>query len=491
MGKSVKKNYVFNLIYQMTLILIPLISIPYVSRVLLEEGVGIYSYAEAIVSYFTYFAVIGTTTYAHREIGKVQDDPVARSRVFWEIFLIRLFTTCIALAGYGVYLSFLDSDFTVSLIFGLNIINVIADVSWFFQGVEECGKTVIFGIVSKILDFISIFLFIKSPDDLWLYTLIKCGFIVLGNAGMWVLMPRYLKKPGKLRPFRHFKTVLVFFIPVIASQVYTVLDRTMITWYAPSAAENGYYHYAEKIVRMIITVITALGTVLVPHISHAIAEKDEERVKSILKRATSFVWMLSLPMVLGIIAVADIFIPLYLGEHFERSALLMQILSPIILFLSMAQILGVSLLIPLGKQRVNVIAVVIAACVNFCLNLILIPRYLAAGAAAASVAAEFIGMAIQIGYVFRKKYFSAGTFFACSVKYLIASAVMFAAVLLLKTVIPATILGLIGIVACGIAVYAALLFVLRDKFFTEYTGMFFNKLFHRRPKQKDDNEKSE
>ena len=475
MAKSVKKNYIFNLIYQLIVLLIPVISIPYVSRVLLEDGVGRFSYSESIVSYFVLFAVIGSTTYAHREIGKVQDDAVSRSRLFREIFLIRLIMSLIALAGYSVYLALVKTDFTVNLIFALNIVNVVFDITWFFQGVEDFGKTVIFGLVPKLLDFAFIFIFVKSPDDLWLYTLGKCGFMLLGNMGMWALLPKYIVKCGSVRPFRHFKIILVFFVPVIATQIYTVLDKSMIGWFSSSAAENGYYDYAEKIVRMALTVITALGAVLVPRISRAYSENNSEDIDNLIKRASSFVWMLSVPMIFGIIAVADVFVPVYLGEHFNKSALLMQIFSPLVLFVGMAQIFGVSFLIPIGKQNVNLIAVVIAALVNLSLNLILIPKFFSVGATIASVAAEFIGVAIQLGYVFYKKLFGIGKFFGGAVKYIISGALMFAVLILLKKALPVNVTSLILLIFAGVASYFIVLLILRDKFLTESLGKAFGK----------------
>ena len=475
MAKSVKKNYIFNLIYQLIVLLIPVISIPYVSRVLLEDGVGRFSYSESIVSYFVLFAVIGSTTYAHREIGKVQDDAVSRSRLFREIFLIRLIMSLIALAGYSVYLALVKTDFTVNLIFALNIVNVVFDITWFFQGVEDFGKTVIFGLVPKLLDFAFIFIFVKSPDDLWLYTLGKCGFMLLGNMGMWALLPKYIVKCGSVRPFRHFKIILVFFVPVIATQIYTVLDKSMIGWFSSSAAENGYYDYAEKIVRMALTVITALGAVLVPRISRAYSENNSEDIDNLIKRASSFVWMLSVPMIFGIIAVADVFVPVYLGEHFNKSALLMQIFSPLVLFVGMAQIFGVSFLIPIGKQNVNLIAVVIAALVNLSLNLILIPKFFSVGATIASVAAEFIGVAIQLGYVFYKKLFGIGKFFGGAVKYIISGALMFAVLILLKKALPVNVTSLILLIFAGVASYFIVLLILRDKFLTESLGKAFRK----------------
>ena len=465
MAKSIKKNYVFNLIYQLILIVIPLISIPYLSRILLEDGVGIFSYSESIVSYFVLFAILGSTTYSQREIGKEQNNIENRSRTFWEIFIVRLVTSATAICAYSIYLIFLNENFIIGLIFVLNIINVLVDVTWYFQGIEEFGKVATFGLISKLLDFAFIFIFVKAQSDLWIYALGKCGFIVLGNLGLWFLLPRKLCKVSNIKPFKHIKKILVFFIPTIAVQVYMMLDKSMIGWFTKDSAENGYYDYAEKIIRISITVIYALSTVLIPRISKANSEGDYETIKNIVDKALSYVWMLSIPLMLGFIAVSDIFVPVYFGENFLKSAFLMKVFTPLILFVGMASIIGTAYLIPIEKQNVYIVSVTIAAVINVILNCILIPRYASLGAAISSVVAEGVGVTIQCCYVFKKKMVNVKTFFLCSIKYWLSGGIMFAVLFIIKIYIPVAVWSLIVIILTGVTVYFLCLFVFRDKFF--------------------------
>lgn len=468
MSKSIKKNYILNLIYQLLLIIIPIVTIPYVSRVLLDDGVGIYSYSESIVSYFTLFAVLGSTTYAQREIGKVQNSVEARSRIFWEIFLLRFITSSIALCGYGIYLFFLHDNFVIALIFGLNIINILFDITWFFQGIEEFGKVAILGLIAKLLDFAFVFIFIKHQSDIWLYTLGKCGFTILGNLGLWLLLPKKLCLVNKLNILKHLKIICAMFIPTVAVQVYTILDKSMIGWFTDNSSENGYYEYAEKIIRMSITLISALSAVLIPRVAKAHSEGDTQLVKSIIYKAVNYVWLISIPLVFGFLSVSDVLVPVYLGNNFLKSIKLINIFTPIIIFVGLANIIGVAFLIPINKQNVNIIAVTIAAGINLFLNLILIPKLASIGAAISSVAAEGIGIILQLGYVFKKRLLSPKKFFISSIKYLISSLIMFTVVVLIKIYLfPVKVWSLITLIIIGVICYFLCLLIMRDKFLIE------------------------
>ena len=491
MRKSLKKNYILNVLYQILTIFIPIFTIPYLSRVLQSEAVGILSYSESIVSYFVLFAVLGSTIYAQREIGKVQDDKEAYSRVFYEIQIVRTLSTVVAMAAYLVYVFVVRSNFTVCLILTIEIFGVITDIGWFFQGLEEFGKTVVFGLCAKILNLAAIFLLVKSPSSLWIYALSKCGFSVIANMLMWLLLPKYLCRVNNLRPLRHLKVIVTFFIPAVASQVYTILDKSMIGWFTVTREENGYYEYAEKIVRVSIVVITALSSVLVPRVSKAYADGDSETVNSIIGRAIQFVWMFTIPLVIGFIFVSDVLVPVYLGEEFERSIILMQIFSPIVLFVGMANIIGLAFLMPIGKQNVYLFSVIIAAIVNLCLNLILIPKLFSVGAAIASVIAEFISITIQIAYVLKKKMLDARTIFLCSWKYLIAGPIMGGVLIVVKMFVPIAVWSLITLIATGIAVYFTVLLIMRDRIVLEAIKSVVNKFGKKRARIKNADKKEE
>ena len=476
MAKNIKKNYIFNVTYQILSLIIPLVTIPYLARILQPEAVGILSYSESIVSYFSLFAVLGTTIYAQREIGKVQDSPEARSKVFWEIQIVRTISGLIAIAAYIVYVFVVNTNFVVCMVLTLEIFNTIVDITWFYQGLEDFRFTVICGLIGRILGLVFIFVFVKSPDDLWLYALSKGGISVLVNLIMWALLPKYLRKVRGVKPFKHIKTIVSFFIPAIATQVYMILDKSMIGWMTSTRVENGYYEYADKIIRISIVVISSLAAVLIPRVSKAYADGDNETVKNIVYQAIRYVWLIGIPIMAGFLAVADVFVPVYLGEGFEKSAELMKIFAPIVVIVGMANIIGLSFLIPINKQNVYLVSVVVAAVINLGLNFLLIPKLYSVGAAIASVAAEFISICIQFGYIFKKKLLSAKNVFLPSIKYLIAALIMFAAVYAVKTFLPVNVWALLALIAIGIVVYFTFVFILRDSFTIEFTKKVFAKI---------------
>lgn len=476
MSKNLKKNYIFNVTYQLLTLILPLITMPYLSRVLQPETVGVFSYSESIVLYFSLFAVLGTAVYAQREIGKVQDSVEERSKVFWEIQIVRTTSSLIAIAAYIIYVFVIDTNFVVTLIFVLEIFNVVVDISWFFQGLEDFRMTIICGVFMRVCTLIFTFAFVKSSDDLWIYVLSRCGNYVFWNMLMWCLLPKYLCKVRGIKPFKRIKEIVSFFIPAIASQVYTMLDKSMLGWMTSTHVENGYYEYAEKLVRISITIISSLATVIVPRASKAHAEGDDESVKNIIYQATRYVWLIGIPIVLGLIAVADVFIPIYLGEGFEKSAILLQIFAPIVVIVGMANIIGVSFLIPMNKQKIYIISTFAAAAVNLCLNAILIPKLYSVGAAVASVVAELVNICIQFGYVFSRKMLRAKNVFLPLIRYLIAGVTMFFVVYTVKPLLSVSVWSLVELIAIGVVLYFVLLLILHDSFTFSFLKNFFIKI---------------
>lgn len=477
MIKSVKSNFIYNLIYQLISIIVPLILIPYVSRTLGVESVGLYSYAESIVSYFVLFAGLGSVTYAQREISATLDNKIDSSRLFWEIFIIRLFTSCISLFSYYLIIIRIYQNNLLYLILCLNIVSVIFDISWFYNGKEEFCFFSLICSIGKIVSAIFVFLFVKDFNDVSIYIFIMSGSLVFTNLFSWLFLPKHICKTTKINPFKHIKNILILFIPNIAVQVYSVLDKSMIGWFSIDTVENGYYEYAEKIVRICVTVITALSTVLISRVSKNFAEKDDVSLYKVMRNAISYVWFISLPMMFGLFAIADYLIPIYLGNSFKKSIMLVRILSPIIVFVGMASIIGVAFLISIKKQNVNVIAVVFAAIINACINLILIPKLYSVGAAIGTVCAEFIGVFIQCFYVFKKKYLSCREFFKRAWKYAVSSIIMFVAIILLKLVLTEiNIINLLILVLFGVVIYSLSIILLKDEFVIDTLKKVFGKI---------------
>ncbi len=472
--KSIKKNFAFNLVYQLLILIIPIIVTPYISRVLGVSGIGEYSYASSIVAYFVLFATLGTATYGQRTIGYNQQDPEGRSRAFWEIFILRVGMSFITLGAYAVYAFIFapQAGRVVCIIFALNIVNVIFDVTWFMQGMEEFGKTTLISIIFRLLNLASVFLFVKTESDLWKYTLISVGYSVLGNMIIWVFIPRYVCKVKGVRPFKDIKSILQLFLPTIAIQVYTVVDKSMIGWLTEGYTENGYYEQAEKIVKMALTVVTALGTVTIPRISRTFKEGNIEEVKRYVYRSYRYVWLTAIPMTCGLIVVASIFVPIFFGAGYEKCALLIPILGALTILIGLSNVSGMQYFVPTGKQNVLTFTVVVGAVVNIALNAALIPFYASMGAAIATLVAEFSVTLTGLIYIKRKKLFELKPIFTCCWKYVISGGVMTGFLFLIKYFLPVRAWALVVLILAGIVIYVLMVVALRDKFALEMLSKF-------------------
>lgn len=239
--KSIKKNYIYNLSYQILLLITPFITTPYVSRVLCADGIGTVSYTDSVVSYFVLFATMGVTTYGQREISYVQKSVEDRSVVFWNTKLLEFCTAGILMVAYTIF-AFQQDNTTLYLIYGFNIVAVFFDVTWFFQGMEEFGKIVLRNVIFKVISIVYIFAVVKSKDDLILYVIGITVFAVISNISLWFYLPKYINKVDVrlIHPFQNIGTVISLFIPTIAIQIYTVLDKTMIGVITKNEFENGY-----------------------------------------------------------------------------------------------------------------------------------------------------------------------------------------------------------------------------------------------------------
>lgn len=477
-AKSIKKNFIFNIISQILTLVLPFITMPYLSRVLGVEGVGQYSYANSIVSYFLLVAVLGTATYGQRAIGYAQQDKEERSRAFWETYILRLCTSSITLIAYAAFIFWgtEKSDFTIFLILTLNIINVIFDITWFFQGMEEFGKIVVTSIISRIAYIVLIFTCVKQSNDLWLYVLFSVGQLVVGNLVLWIFMPKYLCKVKGIRPFHDIKSVLQLFLPTIAIQIYVVLDKSMLGWFNSGYAENGYYEQAEKVSKMTLSLVTALGTVMIPRITRTYKEGDMEQVKAYLYKSYRFVWMMAIPVMFGLIAVSSVFVPIFFGDGYEKCIIIISILSILEIFIGMSNVTGMQYFVPTGKQNILTLTVVVGAVTNLILNLILIPFFASIGAAIATIVAEFCVTLAGFIYVRKKRLYAIKPIITCSWNYWIAGVVMFAAVFGLKYLLPIAVWSLIILIIVGVVVYALMILLLRDVMAMEFVLRFFNIL---------------
>lgn len=466
--QSVKKNYVYNLIYQMVILLTPLITTPYLSRVLQPDGVGLHSFAYANACYFISVVGLGTTTFGQREVAFNQDNKHGRSIAFWTVMSVRLVTCILCSIVYFIYAFNVEGYRSIALVQYLYVIYAAMDISWFFQGMEEFKKLVLRNLLIKLAYLVFIFTCIKSKEDLCLYAFGLALINLLGAVSMWFYLPRYIEKvPVKeLHPWSSMGTIMVLFLPAIASQVYTILDKTMLGLFTDTDFENGYYEESEHLVRMCIGIVTALTAVIVPRMAYVFSKGDDEGVRYYLKKSMRFAWFMGTPIAAGIALISNNLVPWFLGDGYEKCIPLMCVFSILVLIVGFSNVTGQSFLIPTKRQNVYTISIIAGAAINLVLNLILIPRFFSVGATIASVIAEGSIMLFQLIYiVMRVRIVRWGDCLESAWRYLLSAGVMFVVGQSLESVwLKPTIVDTFIEIAIGGVVYIGMLLILRDRF---------------------------
>lgn len=405
MKSKLKINFLYSFIYQLLLIILPLITAPYVSRVLGSEGVGIYSYTYSVSSCFAMFGLLGVANYGNRIIASNRDNKNIISELFSDIWMIQQAMTYLTLFIYVIYTLFVaEVIYRAALLIQILIILCsCTDISWFFWGLEEFKLTVVRNLIIKCLTTISIFLFVKSNDDLLIYIAILCIGMISGNLLLFPFLKKYIhySKPSIKRMRQHFTPLLVLFVPVLAVNLYKKMDKIMIGIMS-TMTQTGYYENAEKIINIPMSLITALGIVMMPRMSYLIGKGEKKQIEYYLKTSVEFTFFLASALMFGIAGVANEFIPLFYGNEFYPVAGIIKVISFTLLFISLANIVRTQYLIPKHYDKVYIISVWAGAFVNLILNYFLIPINAALGASYATVLAEFTVMIIQIVYVWKE-----------------------------------------------------------------------------------------
>ncbi len=464
--KRIVKNYIFNTSYQLLAIIVPLVTTPYISRALGAEGNGIYSYTYSIVSYFVIFSILGTATYGNKQIGVLQDDPVARSQKFMDILTFRIITSGSALVLYIIYVALFAQNKGIALIQALYLLATLCDTAWFFQGMEDFKRVAVRNYAIKLLNVAIVFIFIHNPDDLWIYVLMLAGLTLVGNLSIIPYLKKYLvsTKGYTPKPFNDFRVVLQLFIPAMALQMYEMLDKTMIGVITGSAAQNGYYEQSNKIVKMALILVTALNTVLLTKSSKAFAENRVDEMEEYLYKSYRFVWFLGIPLMAGIIGIARIFVPVFFGDGYLPVIQVLSIMSLLFIPIALNSTTSTQFFISTGRQAVYTNCVLIGGAVNVAMNLLLIPHFKASGAGIASVAGEIVIMLCMLIYIARNNYFKVSKIFTMSGKYLVAGGIMLAALLFASAKLPLKVWSLVLLIAGGAAVYFAVLLIEKESF---------------------------
>lgn len=468
MRKSIKTNYIYNLSYQLLAIIIPIVTTPYLSRTLGSSSIGIFSFTNSITAYFIMFGALGIYLYGQREIAYNQNNKKELSVIFWELFFLKLISMAIVTIVYYFIFS-RNGEFSIYYKFLLfQLFGSAIDIGWLFQGLEDFRKITIRNLIIKILTVALIFLFIKKPEDLTKYIIIYSASIFLGNFVLWLNLKKLISKISlkELNVKRHIKPTLTLFVPQIAIQIYVLLDKTMIGVITDNMSEVGYYEQSQKIVKILLTIVTSIGIVMLPRISNYFSIGKHKEIKHYIEKSFNFVLIMIFPMVIGLISISKSFVPVFYGSGFEKIIILLPLMSLIIIPISISSIIGTQFLLPTKRVKEYTISVIFGAFINFIINVLLIKSMLSIGACISTVIAEFTVVFVQIWFV--RKIFDFKKIFKKAIKYFILSLIMLLFTYPINYIGTNNILTITIQLIVGVIIYIVALIIVNDDFFKTY-----------------------
>ena len=476
---SLKVNFIFNFINQLFILLTPLIITPYLSRMLLADGVGKQSFTTSIAGYFVLFTMLGIDIYGQKEIAKLRDNPQKASKLFRELFLTKAITSGVGILGFAIFIfTQLESPYlNLYLIHLVTIAAAMFDINWFYQGREEFKYLSIRGILIKLIGIIGTFIFVKGPGDVWIAILMISGPILILNILLWLGLPKRLVKVNndeKIDFKRHFKELAIYFIPTISIQLYVYLDKTMILLITKSESDVGLYEQAEKIIKLGISVVGSFNLIMRSRLSYVKENNDLEAAKNYITKSAILILLLSIPMIFGYIIVAHNFVGWFLGTGFEFVEQLMYLFTPLILIMAVNGLFGNQYMIPFGLRKQMNIVFISAAILNAVLNIIAINLWGINGAVIVTLITEFFVAFIFAWYARKSVDFK--KILKYLLKYTIVAGIMFGVLLLINPFLPGTILKTVLQIAIGITIYMVILLVIRDDFLMTNLKDVLNKI---------------
>lgn len=457
---KVVKNYLYNVGYQVLAIIVPLITSAYVSRVLRPAGVGANAFTNSIIQYFILFASMGIGYYGNRQIAYVREDHKKMAKTFWEIQIVKTIMTLLSFIVFEIFMIFYTRQADYMWAQSINLIAVAFDISWFYEGIENFKVTVLKNSFVKIVSMIAIFVFIKNSSDVTLYIIVLAVSTLLGNLTLWLDIRRDLPKVDykTLNPWQHFLPMAELFVPQITTQVYVQLNKTMLGGMVNETA-SGYYQYSDNLVKLILALVTATGTVMLPHVANAVSKGDMKKVNQMLYSSFDFVSALSYPMMFGLAAISLTLAPKYYGSGYEPVGLAMMIESIVILVIAWSNALGVQYLLPIHHQRDFTISVTVGAVVNIILNIPLIRTWGLYGAMWSTVISEISVTLYQLWAV--RGLLSYRKLFSNSWKYLISGIIMFISVFWMNQNLKDSLLMMGLEIIAGVIIYSLLIIILK------------------------------
>ena len=429
---KVLKNYAYNLSYQLLVIILPIITTPYVTRVFSSDDLGIYGYFNSIVTYFILLATLGVANYGTKEISGNRKEI---KKNFWGIYTLQFGAALLSILLYILLCMGISTmQNPVAYILGLSLVSKGLDISWLFQGLEDFRKITARNITVKLVGVSAIFLFIKSASDLYLYVFLLTAFELLGQLSMWVPAREFIGKPhfdlGYAK--HHLKPIILLFLPQIAISLYVTLDRTMLGALA-STRDVGIYDQALKLVNILLTLVTSLGSVMLPRVSSLLSKGDHKAVNKMHELAFLIYNLVIFPIIAGILIVNDDFVQFFLGKDFQDARYAISIMIFRMFFIGWTNIMGIQILIPHNKNKEFMVSTTVPAILSVGLNLLFLPKLGYVGAAIVSVLTESLVWGIQL--FFTRVYLKEVLIIGSMTKIILASAIMYGILLGSKTFI--------------------------------------------------------
>ncbi len=467
-----------NAILTMSNIVFPLITFPYVTRILLPAGTGRVSFAVSIITYFSMFAQLGIPTYGIRACAKVRDDKEKLSRIVHELLMINMIMVLISYVAFGISLFAVPRfarDKELLLVISITILLNAMGVEWLYKALEKYSYITVRSVVFKFIALVSMFALVHNEDDYIIYGAITIFAASASNVLNFINLRKYviLKPLGQYQIKKHLKPMLIFFSMSVATVIYTNLDSVMLG-FMKDDAEVGIYTAAVKVKSILVTLVTSASAVLLPRASKFVDQDKMEDFYRILKKTLHFIIVIALPMCIYFIVFANESILLLSGKAFADATLPMQIIMPTLLLIGITNLTGIQMMIPLGMERCVLCSEIGGALVDIILNAILIPEYGAAGAAIGTLVAELVVLLIQLVCVRSKlKELFVGISY---LKVVVAMLIALAAVCWIVTVDWSVFITLLVSAIIYFGVYGVLLLVMKDKLVTELFGQLIKKI---------------
>ncbi len=466
-GDKVRYNYIFNLIYQAINILVQVVLLRYLAIVIGSEGIGIQSYTNSIVTYFTMILALGVNWYGQKEIAQKMEDKIKLSKCFWELMALKLFWS-LAILPFYVIVIILGGEYQIYYIASsFMLVATIADISWFYQGIERFDIVAIRNSLIKLAGMFLVLFWVKGKDDVLKYIFILSLANMLGNFSIWIKIHRevlpFWKAEFEVKKIAdHFKNSFRYFVPTIAITVYSTLDRTMIGFICKRPEENGFYEQAIQISNMLKIVVLSYNSVMMSRMTLVMAQKKKTEVIKLFEGSLEFIILISWPIIFGVAALARDFCFIYFSADYNQIADILLCFSPLILIVGLSNIVETHIVTPTNQRSLGNRIVLQGLAANVILNSIFIPLWSGIGAALASVLSEIL---VTIQYV--RKYPELITWkkiAAVGFKKSIAAVIMFLAIMVVRHYLAASIIVLCLEVAAGAGIYFMTLYLLRDQY---------------------------